>query len=461
MLVMVRVINPDGFGLVAMATTVLGLATLIGELGMTSALIQRAELEEAHKDSAFWTSICIGLALFAAFVLWAPALGRFYGEERLPPVLIVAAVPLVLGPLCSTHAALLRRNLKFERVARVEAIKSGISGVVMVFAALAGLGYWSILLGPIAGQVVAIVGYYLVTEGWRPGFRGSLAHARQLLSFSLYVAGGGAVNFVSANVDYLVVGRVLGPSALGVYTLAYQFVTVPLTRISALFSQVMFPAFSSLRDAPDAQRDAYVVITRSVALITFPVLAWGFVTAPELLSIVCGPEWLDAVPLIRALSVAGALKSVGTLVGVVFRAKGKASVELYWNLVWAAAVTLGVTVSVAWGSVGVATTISALSVPGVLYTEWLACKYLGLPVRRLLRALTLPSLGAAAALVAGMAARSFLAEPATLGAALRLLLLSCITLGSAWLGMWLAHPGLPSEARAFVRYFRGQGQWRS
>jgi O-antigen/teichoic acid export membrane protein len=310
--------------------------------------------------------------------------------------------------------------------------------------------------------VIAVVAYYLASDSWQPGLRGSRAHARELLSFSLFVAGSGAINFVSANVDYLVVGRALGPATLGVYTLAYQFITVPLTRISALFSQVMFPAFSTLHDDPRAMREGYVAITRSAALIAFPLLAWGFVTAPELVLVVCGHEWLDAVPLIRVLSVAGALKSVGTLVGVVFRAKGKGSVELYWNLVWAAALTLAVTAGASWGSAGVAAAVSVLSVPGVLYTEWLACKYLELPLRTLLGSLVLPSLGAAAALAAGMIARWCLpfSAPVSDSAALRLLLLSGVTFGSAGLLMCAVHPELPAEARAFLGYLRGRRQWR-
>ncbi len=463
MLILARLITPEGFGLVAMATVFLGFALVISDLGLTSALIQRRELDDAHKDSAFWSSLGMGVVLFSLALLLAPALGRWYVEPRVTHIVVVAAIPLLLGPFSSTYAALLRRRLKFNAVARLELMRSLVSAVVMVSAAFVGLNHWAILLGPIAGHLVAIPAYHLASAGWRPRFRASWRHTRELLSFSMYVAGGGAVNFLSANVDYLIVGRVLGPAALGVYTLAYQIVTVPLTRISSLFSQVMFPAFSSIQDQPEAMRDAYVRITRSVAMISFPLLGWGFVVAPELLEILCGPQWLGAAPLIRLLSVAGAVKSVGTLVGIVFRAKGKAFVELYWNIVWAMAVTVGVIVGVRFGNFGVAAAISVLSVPGVLYTEWLACKYLQLPLRRLLGVLVLPSLGAIIGVSAGMATRHFLpeSEPGLPWAVLRLMVLSIVTWGSTGVAMRIWEPRIAADVRAFIDHFRAQRRWHT
>src|SRR5690606_6227963 len=138
----------------------------------------------------------------------------------------------------------------------------------------------------------------------------------------------------------------------------------------------------SIQDDLEEVRRAYLGTTRSLAMITFPLLGWGAVVAPEFVGIVYGDKWLPAVPILQWLAVAGALKSIGTLVGSVFKSRGRPQVELYWNIVWTIAVGGGVLVGVQWGVVGVAAAISILSVPGVLYTKWLACRYIEMPFTR-------------------------------------------------------------------------------
>jgi hypothetical protein len=155
--------------------------------------------------------------------------------------------------------------------------------------------------------------------------------------------------------------------------------------------------------------------------------------------------------------VAGALKAVGTLVGIIFKARGKPKVELYWNIAWLAMLSVAILVAVRWGTVGVAAAISALCVPGVLFTEWLACRLIELPLGRLLGRLALPAAGAALASAAGVLSRERLVTllpPGLVADALRLAALTLIMLAVYVLSLRALHPPIAGEARTFLGYFR-------
>ncbi len=457
-LVLARLLAPESFGIVGMAMVVIGFVNTIGDLGLGAALIQRKHIDEGHKDSAFWLSFSMGVLLFGACALSSPLLALIYREPRVSGVVVLAACALLLSPLFSTHVTLLRRELQFATVAKVEALRSLVSGAAGVTAAVWGLGYWAIPLGPLVGQLVAIPIYWSAQK-FRPGLRGSRRHVRELFGFSLFVAGGSAINFLSANVDYLIVGRALGPGALGIYTLAYQIITLPLVQISSLFNQVMYPVFSAAQDDLEQSGKAYLDISRSLALISFPILGWIAVVAPDLLFVIYGDKWLGAVTPLRILCVAGAMKSVGTFVGVVYRSQGRSYVEFYWNIAWFIAVTCGVLVGVRWGSAGVAVAISALCVPGVLFTEWLACRYLRVPFERFLGELIVPFVGVSALLAAGFGLRPLLAAlplSPLLAAGLRLLLLTIACFAACAVALRAVEPRIYAQVRAFLAHFGKQ-----
>jgi len=457
-LVLARLLAPESFGIVGMAMVIIGFVNTIGDLGLGAALIQRKHIDDGHKDAAFWLSFGMGALLFAACAAASPLIALVYREPRVSGVVVLAACALLLSPLFSTHVTLLRRELRFSTVAKVEALRSFVSGAACVAAALGGLGYWAIPLGPLVGQVVAIPIYW-AAEKFRPALRGSRRHVRELFGFSLFVAGGSAINFLSANVDYLVVGRALGAGALGIYTLAYQIITLPLVQISSLFNQVMYPVFSAAQDDLEQSGKAYLDISRSLALIGFPILGWIAVVAPDLLFVIYGEKWLGAVTPLRILCVAGAVKSVGTFVGVVYRSQGRSYVEFYWNIAWFIALSSAVLVGVRWGSQGVATAISALCVPGVLFTEWLACRYLHLPFRRFLSVLLVPIVGVSALLAAGFGLRTVLLTlplSPLLAAVARLLILTLACFVACTVALRVVEPRIGAQVRAFFTHFRRQ-----
>ena len=197
---------------------------------------------------------------------------------------------------------------------------------------------------------------------WRPSSQFSIPHFQELFSFGGHFMGSSVLNYVDSNVDYLVVGRMIGASALGYYTLAYNLITFPLYKISTIITRVTFPAFSIIQNDNQTLRSAYLKVVRYISMITFPMLAGMFVVAPEFILGVYGPKWTPMILTLQILCLAGALKSVGTTVGTILLSKGRPDIQFKWNILTVIVLTIAVLSGVKYGIEGVAAmvTISAL-----------------------------------------------------------------------------------------------------
>ena len=166
----------------------------------------------------------------------------------------------------------------------------------------------------------------------RPRLHFRASDCRSYLSFGLYQMGERFVNFLSANVDYLIIGKLLGAEALGFYSIAYKLVAIPLKRLNPIVTSVAFPVFSLKQKDDKALRSGYLEMSKALSLISFPLLAGIAVTAPLIIPILYGPGWEPSVPLLQALSLLGILKSLGNPSGSIILAKGRADLGFKFNL---------------------------------------------------------------------------------------------------------------------------------
>jgi O-antigen/teichoic acid export membrane protein len=187
--------------------------------------------------------------------------------------------------------------------------------------------------------------------------------------------------------DYIIIGRLLGPAALGFYTLAYQIVTIPQTRINPMVTRVAFPAFSRVQHDDETLRRGYVKVIKFVTLVTFPMIAGLLLVAPEFIGVVYGSEWLPAVIVLQLLCGVGAFKSLGNPVGSVYLARGRADLGFYQNLVILVAATVAVVVGARWDIAGVALALLVIQLPIFLVVQAVVNRLIGLDFSRYFRGL--------------------------------------------------------------------------
>ncbi len=359
--VLARLLSPKDFGLLGMATVFIQLPAMFGELGLTGALIQKKDIADAHYASGFWMSIAMGGILTALMLLAAPLIGRFYGRPELVLILRVISATFLIGAFGTVQQAILMRKMQFKSLTIRNLTAVVVSGVVGISAAWMGWGVWSLVLQFVSFQLMDVVLLWLLSD-WRPRAAPSVPAMKETLHFSLPLTGFNVTSYFATNVDYLLIGKFLGAGELGLYTLAYKCMLLPIQNISWTIMRVMFPAFAKIQDHPDRVQKHYAQMLKGIALVTFPMMCGLFVLAPEAVEVAFGSQWAGAIGPIRIFCFCGMAQSLGTTAGTIYRSQGRPDMELKLGVINAlctAAVVMG---SLRWGINGVALGYTVFSV---------------------------------------------------------------------------------------------------
>ncbi|HFE51899.1 MAG TPA: MOP flippase family protein [Bacteroidetes bacterium] len=397
-IILARLLVPDDFGVIGMASVVTTAIAMVNERGLTAALVQRPDLEERHLSSSFWASLVFGGFLFLAVVVAAPFVAGFFHKPVVRPVLIVMALGFIIGAFGLVQKALLTRHLDFRKLALLEIVSVTSSGVVSVVLAFLGFGVWSLVWGSVLTQLVQTILLWLFVS-WKPRLLFDWQAFKGLLTFGANVLGTNVAVYVNTNVDYVVVGRTLGSEPLGYYTIAFNMVTLPVYRLAGIVSKVAFPTFSRVQHDLARFRQGYLEAIHYISMAIFPLLTGLMIFAPEFVQVVLGPKWMPATVPIQVLSIMALLKSVGTTKGAVLLARGRADIELKWNLAYLGPFVAALIVGTHWGLVGVAVAYVVVYTLAFPIIQGITNRTISLPWRDFFRALVTPfeaSLGLAA-----------------------------------------------------------------
>ncbi|MGA9995549.1 MAG: oligosaccharide flippase family protein, partial [Pyrinomonadaceae bacterium] len=244
--ILARQLSPEDFGLIALTLLAVNFFTYFHDMGLSSALVQRAELREEHLTTAFWLNICAGVILALIGLTLSHPVAAVFREPRVAPLLTVMMITFPISGLGWVSYALLQRKFKFREIAIIEWVANLISGITGIALAIAGAGVWALVAQQLAMSVV-LTGGRVIAASWLPKFRFSAQSARELFSFSLSALGYFVVSHGVRSVDNAFVGGVLGVTALGYYALAYNLVLMPGMTICVLIGRVMFPVLSSMQ----------------------------------------------------------------------------------------------------------------------------------------------------------------------------------------------------------------------
>lgn len=334
--ILARLLKPEDFGLMAMISAVIGFAQSFTAMGVSNAIIHRQDATRDQLSSLYWLSLLTGGALLGVLVIATPLVVAFFAEPRLADLMVWAALIVVINPVGLQFQILLQKELRFDRLAKAETGAAIIGTAVAVYSAVSGQGVYSLIWGDLAfasAKSVLFVGSYWTT--WRPTFRFRRSDLKGYLAFGLYQMGEQSVDYFSANVDYLVIGRFLGPEVLGIYSLAYRLVVMPLSKINPILTRVALPIFAKSQSNDSALRQGYLEMVKLLALIVFPILVGLAATAPFIVPAVFGERWTPAIALIQIMAPLGMMKGLLNPAGSILLAKGRTDIGFKWTVVLA------------------------------------------------------------------------------------------------------------------------------
>lgn len=435
-IVVMRLLGPQDYGLLAMAMVAVSLLTLVSEAGLGAAIVQAKELDDGVLRSIFAASIVVNITAFATLFLAAPAVAAFFAEERLVLIVRILSLQFLIGIFAIVPGALLARRMDF-RVCGLAALTSSVIGsLVTLVLAYAGHGVWALVAGTLAASLCQTIGINILSPFMvRPSF--ALGAANRLLLFGGQVTTARVLWFVYSQADMLIAGKLLGKEALGFYSVSMHLASLPIQKLSGVVNQVGLPAFARTQ-TDDALAAAYLLKALHVAaLAAFPVL-WGIsAIAPEIVAVLLGDKWTKATVPLQILPLVMPLTMASVIFSTALQGVGRGGIVVR-NLITACIVMpAAFWVGAHWDVAGLclAWVLAYPVVLGLNFNRMLPV--IGLTWRDMLRVLAPVVLATASMYGAVGAVRSLVGE--ALGASGLLPLLIGVGMGTYGLVLWTGH----------------------
>jgi O-antigen/teichoic acid export membrane protein len=320
--ILAHLLAPEYFGLVALATLTIDYLSVLNDLGLGSALIQRKKNIDESANIAFTLNILAGIILTGITFIIAPYAAIFFHEPQVTPVLRWLGLTFSLSSFGSVHNVLLQRELNFRKKIIPELGSTIVKAIISISLAIAGFGVWSLVVGQLLGTSVASFLLWVLLP-WRPKFSWNATIGKELFAYGFSIMGNNAITVWEENFDYFIIGLIYNPTALGIYTLAYRLPQTLVLSILWAMTAVLFPTFSSLQDQKDALKKSFLSVLRYVELLVTPLCLGMFIAADPLIRVVFGEQWVGSIPILRALSLYVWVVSIGYHVGDIYKAVGR------------------------------------------------------------------------------------------------------------------------------------------
>ncbi|HET8878203.1 MAG TPA: lipopolysaccharide biosynthesis protein [Arthrobacter sp.] len=446
--VLARLLSPHEYGLVALALVLMGYAETIADAGVAQALVYLPRTGVIAR-SALLISVILGSLLGLSAFLAAPLIAELFKLPDVVPLVQVLGISVLATSLGAVPEALLRRDLQFKKLTAAPVLKAVTMGAVTLSLAFTGHGAWSLAVGTAAGSVAyAATCWFLVRKHapwqiWRIRRDALLANVK----YGAPVAGSSLLARLIFDIDYLIIGIILGAQALGYYTLAFRLPEVVILNVFFVLSTVLFPLYARVRSEPDRLRAGYLTSVRIQSLYGVTAGVGLAVVAPVLVPLVFGDKWDEAVLPLIFLALYAAARSLGAGANDVYKALGRPGLSIVVSLVRLLILLPVLLYASRWGIVGVAVAQLVVAVVFAVGMQVVAAQVIQLRPRTLLRAIAPGLVCGAAVAVTGL---GNLAAP-VLGGVQCMILVVVVAIGMVYAIVRLAYRPLHDELLDLIR----------
>jgi PST family polysaccharide transporter len=381
-----RLLAPAEFGLMTIALVTVGLVDLVKDFGTTAALVRAADVSQRLLNAIFYFNVLLGAVAVIVLSTLAEPIAAAYSEPDLVSIVQVLAGTILISSLTLPQRGLIVRELRFGRLAAIDLAATGVYGLVALLLALSGLGVWSLVLGTVASTLASTVLLWQLSS-FRPGLAVDLPGLRGLAGFSLNMTGTQVFSYLLTQADRLLIGAVLGQTAVGLYAVAHQMTDAALAFITTPVTKVLFPAFASIEHDDQLIASLYTRACATIACLAFPILIGFALVAEPLIAVALGDKWGGLVPIILVLTTPKLVQSLAMTLSAIYQAKGRADWLFRWQ-VFAGATTVGsFGIGMFWGLQGVAWAYAAATLLLTYPAFALPFRLIHLPVTTFARSL--------------------------------------------------------------------------
>lgn len=385
-LLIARLLAPEDYGLVAMATVLTGFLEVVTDLGLGSALVQARGVTRREVEATMGATCLLGIGAAILVALTAPLWARVQGDPRIVPIVQVLAFGVLLTTVANVPYSMLHRRLAFGLVARAQFVRGFVTAGATFGGALVLQSHWALVVGYLVGKA-AFTAMLVWAEPVRPRLPGEGTNVGQLLRFGGILTADRILNFARTNIDVAMVGALLGTRMVGLYVMATALGRLPLEKLGSAFEPVAYPTFARLRDDPAELKRYFLNLSLGTMAIALPTSLGMIVTADLLVPTVIGTQWLAVIVPLQVVAIVTPLAFHLSLLTALFNALGRVDLNLRLTTLTSVLTIASVLIGVRFGIVGVAAASGIAFALVWLYAEVLMFRMLRLRPAELVRTL--------------------------------------------------------------------------
>jgi len=352
-LVVIRLLEPADYGLMAIAIMVVYFCNLVGELGMGAALIQKDEIDKRTTRQIFGLVLLFTSLLFALLFAASPLIAIFFQDVRLVSIIRVLSAQFLIGAFAVIPRSFMQRELDFKRKSIVDLSSTIVGSLCTLSLALSGFGVWALVWGYIALNIVLTIGLNIIHPYIkRPLF--SFAGMERIFHFGGFITLERALWYFYSNADVFIIGKLLGKNLLGHYSVAMNLASLPMQKIMGTVNQVAFPSYSTIYRNNKEDVGKYLLKSvRVMSFLSFPVLFGMSSVAPEIVGTFLGEKWQAATVPMQILCVVTPIRFVSSLTLPVIDGVGRPAVNTVNQVIALLLMSASFVIGSYWGLIGV------------------------------------------------------------------------------------------------------------
>jgi lipopolysaccharide exporter len=332
--ILARLLAPSEFGLMAITLAWLAILSLLTDFGFSRALIHFQNTSNNVRSSLFWFNLLLAISLTLVFIIISPIVATLYRSPELSHILIMASLSLPLSACSQQFRVLTEKELCFGPLARYEIAAAVIGFMVSLILALHGIGAMALVAGLLASTAVnSMLAWLYLSTARRPIWRLRLDDIRPYLRFGGYMVGESLTNILQLQADIFIGGAVAGPAALGLYNLPRDLsLRIANTVVNPVLTRISFPVMAKAQGDKKTLQKIYLSTLRITASINFPIYIALALFAEEIVAVLYGAQWSEAVGYLRILAIWGLIRSTGNPSGSLIYAVGRPRLAFWWNI---------------------------------------------------------------------------------------------------------------------------------
>jgi len=370
--ILTHLLSPRDYGLMAIVMVVIGFTRLFADVGVSNAIIHKQDSTHQQLSTLYWLNIFSGITLFFLIVGISPLIAWFYDEPTLVGLLIVLSTTFIVGAFGTQFRVLLQKDLQFKLLTKIEIFAAIGAFTIAVMTALYGAGVYSLVLGALASTFFSTIALLIVgLKKYRPSLVFQINLIRSYIKFGFFQMGENSITYFNSQFDVILIGKLLGVEALGVYSIAKNISMRPAQVINPIVTRVSFPIMAKVQSEIHQLKKIYLTAVNAISSVNFPIYVTIALLAEPLVLTLFGNQWEKSIPLLRILSIYGAVRSTGNPVGSLQLARGRADLGFYWNLGLFMVIPLAIFIGSNWGTEGVAYSLLILMLMLFVPNWWL------------------------------------------------------------------------------------------